>query len=67
MPRIRIKDHKLNHGNRGILLWNKHMQNNLMIYKMEEPNRNHFVIISSDEVVEKLLTPKLTDSKKRRL
>ena len=61
MPKIRIKDHKPNHGNRKVLLWNKLMHNNLLIYKMEEPSRNFFVIISSDEVIEKLLTPKLKE------
>ena len=65
MPKVRVKDHRPNLSNRKVLLWNKLMNNNLLVYKIEEQNRNHFVVVSSDEVVEKLLTPKLKEAFRR--
>ena len=62
MPKIRIRDHKPNQGNRKILLWNRLMTNNLLVYRVEDQNRSHFVVISSDEVIEKLLTPKIKET-----
>ena len=61
MPRIRIKDNNPNHGNRKRLLWNRLLNLNLTIYKMLEPNRSTFVIITSDENVDKLLTSNMKD------
>ena len=65
MPKVRVKDHRPNLGNRKVLLWNKLMNNNLLVYKIEEQNRNHFVVVSSDEVVEKLLTSKIKEAFRR--
>ena len=61
MPKIRVKDNRPSHGNRKRLLWNKLLQLNLTIYKMMEPNRSTFVIITSDQNVDKLLSQKMNE------
>ena len=38
------------------------MNLNLQIYSLKEPNRNIFVVITSDEIVDKLLTTNIKDS-----
>ena len=62
MPRIRVKDNKPRQGNRKLALWNKLMQLNLLIYKLEATTRNAFIIITSDDILEKLLSPKIRET-----
>ena len=62
MPRIRVKDNKPRQGNRKLTLWNKLMQLNLLVYKLEATTRNAFIIITTDEIVEKLLSPKVKEA-----
>ena len=64
MPRIKIKDKAPNQGNRKSLLWNRLMNLNLLIYNIKEPNKYTFVLITSDEVVEKLLTSQIKEKLK---
>ena len=61
MPRIRIKDHGSRQSDRKRLLWNRLLTFNLLVYKLEESNRN-FTIITSDEVVDKLLTKNIRET-----
>ena len=62
MPRIRVKDHKPNSGNRKLLLWNKCMQLNLLVYKLTDTGRNSFVILSSVEVIERILSNSIKEN-----
>ena len=62
MPRIRIKDNKPRQGNRKNVLWNKLMQLNLLIFKLEATTRNAFIIVTSDDILEKLLTEKVKEA-----
>ena len=61
MPKVRVRDNRPRQGNRKQLLWNRLMTLNILIYKMEEYNRN-FIIITSDENVEKLISTKTRES-----
>ena len=59
MPRIRIKDLKPSQGNRKHYLWNQLMKLNLLVYQLQVPNRNSMVVISTEEVIENLLSTKV--------
>ena len=62
MPKIKIKDNRPGQGDRKKLLWSKLMILNLLVYKVEELNRSGFLIVSSDEVIEKLMTPSVKEN-----
>ena len=64
MPKLRIKDLRPSHGNRKQCLWNKLMTQNLLVYQLKALN-GAFLIISSDEIIEKLLTTNVKDSLKK--
>ena len=61
MPRIRIRDLKPDHGNRKRLLWNQLLNLNLLVYQLQVPNNNSMVVVSSDEIIEKLMSPSIKD------
>ena len=61
MPRIRIRDLKPDHGNRKRLLWNQLLNLNLLVYQLQVPNKNSMVVVSSDEIIEKLMSPSIKD------
>ena len=65
MPKLRIKDLRPRVGDRKKLLWNRLMNLNLLIYSIKEPSRNIFIIITSDEIVDRLLTTKIKESLKK--
>ena len=65
MPKLRIKDLRPRVGDRKKLLWSRLMNLNLLVYSIREPNRNTFLVITSDDIVDKLLTTKTKDSLKR--
>ena len=57
MPKLIIKDLKPGQGNRKQLLWNRLMELNLLIYNIQvNENTASFRLISSEEVIDKLLT-----------
>ena len=62
MPRIIIKDLKPGQVDRKRLLWSRLMSLNLLVYKLQVPNRNSLVIISNDEVIERLLTDNIKEN-----
>ena len=62
MPKIKIKDNRPGQGDRKKLLWSKLMILSLLVYKVEELNRSGFLIVSSDEVIEKLMTPSVKEN-----
>ena len=64
MPRVRVRDLKPHQGNRKQVLWNKLMNLNLLVYKINEVNRA-FIIISSDDVIERLLSQSVREGLKR--
>ena len=61
MPAIRIKDHNPQRGNRKQLLWSKLMNLNLMIYKILDPSRYYFKIITSEEIIDKLISTSIKE------
>ena len=61
MPKIRVKDLRPNHGDRKQALWNILMNKNLMVYQLKALN-GAFLIISSDEVIEKLVSQNMKDT-----
>ena len=61
MPKIKIRDHRPRSGNRKKLLWNRLMTLNLLIYKIED-NRNFFIVVSSNEIIDKILTEQVKDA-----
>ena len=65
MPRIRIKDLNSQQGNRKALLWNRLMSLNLLVYTIKQPNSQTFILITSDEIVDKLLSTQTREKLKR--
>ena len=61
MPKLRIKDLRPSHGNREQCLWNKLMTQNLLVYQLKALN-GAFLVISSDEIIERLLTTNVKES-----
>ena len=64
MPKIRIKDLRAGQGDRKQALWNKLMNMNLLVYQLKVLN-GAFLVISSDEVVERLLSQTVKDGLKK--
>ena len=64
MPKLRIKDLRPGHGDRKQALWNKLMTQNLLVYQLKVLS-GAFLIISSDEVIERLLTQTVKDALKK--
>ena len=62
MPKLRVKDLKPRIGDRKKLLWNRLMGLNLLVYSIKDPSRNIFLIITSDEVIDRLLTANVKES-----
>ena len=62
MPKIKIKDNRPSQGDRKKLLWTKLMNLNLLVYKVEALSRSGFLIISSDDVIERLMTPSVKEN-----
>ena len=62
MPKIKIKDNRPSQGDRKKLLWTKLMNLNLLVYKVEALSRSGFLIISSDDVIERLKTPSVKEN-----
>ena len=56
MPKLRIKDLKPGNRDRKKVLWNKLMQLNLLVYNLHAPNDKFYVVVSSNEIIEKLLS-----------
>ena len=65
MPKIKIRDLRPSNHNRKQVLWNILMRSNLLVYQMKELGRSAFLIISSDEVVEKLLSTNMKEKLKK--
>ena len=65
MPKLRIKDLWPRVGDRKKLLWGKLMNLNLLIYSLKEVSRNIFLLITSDEIVDRLLTNNIRESLKK--
>ena len=61
MPAIRIKDHNPQRGQRKHLLWSRLMNLNLMIYKILDPSRSYFKIVTSEEIVDRLISSAVKD------
>ena len=64
MPRIRIRDLNPQQGNRKTLLWNKLMNLNLLVYTIKQPNNQTFILITSDEVVDRMLSNQIKEKLK---
>ena len=65
MPRIRIRDLNPQQGNRKALLWNKLMSLNLLIYTIKQPNSQTFILITSDDIVDRMLSSNIKDKLKQ--
>ena len=65
MARIRIKDLNANQGNRKALLWNRLMNLNLLVYSIKQPNSQTFILIVSDDILDKLLSTSIKDKLKK--
>ena len=64
MPRIRIRDLNPQQGNRKALLWNRLMNLNLLVYTIKQPNSQTFILITSDEVVDRMLSSHIKEKLK---